>query len=71
MQERIDKATAPGADREDVGLQMQGGEEQLVKVIKEPRSGIVRPLIGTVVDIGRLRGRRHTDAKSRYAEGPQ
>lgn len=71
VQERIDKATAPGADREDVGLQMQGGEEQLVKVIKEPRSGIVRPLIGTVVDIGRLRGRRHTDAKSRYAEGPQ
>ncbi|KIR34774.1 hypothetical protein I352_03026 [Cryptococcus deuterogattii MMRL2647] len=45
VQERIDKATAPGADREDVELQMQGGEEQLVKVIKEPRSGIVRPLI--------------------------
>ncbi|KAL0249840.1 hypothetical protein I308_103142 [Cryptococcus tetragattii IND107] len=45
VQERIDKATAPGADREDVGPQMQGGEEQLVKVIKEPRSGIVRPLI--------------------------
>lgn len=71
MQERIDKATAPGADREDVELQMQGGEEQLAKVIKEPRSGIVRPLIGTAVDIGHLRRRHHTNAKSRYAEGPQ
>lgn len=71
VQERIDKATALGADREDVELQMQGGEEQLVKVIKEPRSGIVRPLIGTAVDIGHLRRRHHTNAKSRYAEGPQ
>ncbi|OXG16883.1 hypothetical protein C366_03678 [Cryptococcus neoformans Tu401-1] len=44
VQERIDKAAAPAADQEDVELQMQGGEEQLIKAIKEPRSGIIRPL---------------------------
>lgn len=52
MQERIDKAAAPAADQEDVELQMQGGEEQLIKAIIEPRSGIIRPLIGKTADIG-------------------
>lgn len=52
MQERIDMAAAPAADREDVELQMQGGEEQLIKATKEPLSGIVRPLIGTTADTG-------------------
>lgn len=52
MQERIDKAAAPAADPEDVELQMQGGEEQLIKAIKEPRSGIIRPLTGMTADIG-------------------
>lgn len=52
MQERIDKAAALAAGREDVELQMQGGEEQLIKATKEPLSGIVRPLIGTTADTG-------------------